>query len=276
MIVGRFRSNVEVAIVTEGPSITGFFPFERRRLSMGVPVCGWLTPAQGLIHAPGAEWDSQELLRRCRLSAWQFDNLIADQRPFQPYHATTAPLPMIDLADGFDAYYTNLRMKSPRFCSELARRTRKLAREAGELRIVTDSRDTSVLRTLMAWKSEQYRRTSHVDRFQRPWFVGLLDALLATRNNYVNGLLSVLYAGGQPVAAQFGVRTQDLLVGWFTAYDARFHKYSPGLIHFKQMAEELAATGIHVIDMGGGAKNYYKETLKNHEIFVAHSSPRAW
>ncbi len=267
--VGRFRPGAQVAVLTEGQSITGFFPFERRRLSVGVPICGWLTPCQGVIHAPGVEWDPRELLRGCRLSAWRFDNLIADQQPFERYQAATAPSPMIDLADGFDAYYAKLRVKSPRFCRELARKTRKLGREVGELRIVADSRDTNMLRTLTAWKSDQYRRTSHVDRFKQPWLGGLLDALLATRGEDVSGLLSVLYAGDQPVAAQFGLRTSNLLVGWFPAYDTRFGKYSPGLIQCMQMAEELAAAGMHAIDMGGGAKNSYKETLKSHDIFVA-------
>ncbi len=247
----------------------GFFPFERRRLSLGVPVSGWLSPCQGLIHAPGVQWDSRELLRGCRLSAWKFDNLVADQLPFRPYHAAMALSPMIDLTDGFDTYYAKLRVKSPRFCRELARRSRKLAREAGELHMVADSGDIDVLRTLMAWKSEQYRRTSHVDRFEEPWFAALLEALHATRGGHVSGLLSVLYAGDEPVAAQFGLRTGNLLVGWFTAHNPRFRKYSPGLIHLKQLAKELSATGIQAIDMGGGAKNYYKETLKTHDIFVA-------
>ena len=65
------------------------------------------------------------------------------------------------------------------------------------------------------------------------------------------------------------MRTESLLVGWFTAYDTRFGKYSPGLIQLKQLAEELAAAGICTIDMGGGAKNYYKETLKSDDTFVA-------
>jgi len=269
LAVGRFRPGAQVAVLTEGQSITGFFPFERRRLSVGVPVCGWLTPCQGLIHEPGMQWDPRELLRGCRLSAWRFDNLITDQQPFEPYHATTVASPMIDLSDGFDAYYAKLRVKSPRFCRELARRSRKLGREVGELHIVADSRDTNVLRTLMAWKSDQYRQTSHVDRFEQPWLVELLVALLATRSAHVSGLLSVLYAGDQPVAAQFGLRTASLHVGWFTAYDIRFRKYSPGLIHLKQLAEELAGGGIRAIDMGGGAKNYYKETMKSGESLVA-------
>ena len=93
---------------------------------------------------------------------------------------------------------------------------------------MTDSCDTSALRMLAAWKSDQYRRTNHVDRFERPWLLGLLEGLLATRNDYLSGLISVLYAGDQPVAAQFGLRAGNILVGWFTAYDARLPGTHPG------------------------------------------------
>jgi len=269
MAVGRFRPGAQVAVLTEGQSITGFFPFERRRLDAGVPICGWLTPCQGVIHAPGAEWDPRELLRGCRISAWRFDNLIADQQPFKAYHSAIVPSAIIDLSGGFEAYYAKLRVKSPRFCRELARRARKLEREFGELRIVADSRDTNVLRTLMAWKSEQYRQTSHVDRFEQPWLVELLDILMATRSPQLSGTLSVLYAGDQLAAAQFGLRTETLLVGWFIGHEATLGKYSPGLIHVKGLAEEMAAAGTRAIDMGGGAKNYYKETMKSYDSFVA-------
>ena len=270
MAVGRFRPGARVAVLTEGQSITGFFPFERRRLSTGAPICGWITACQGVIHAPGAEWDPQELLRGCRISAWRFDNLIADQQPFVAYHSAIVAAPLIDLSDGFEAYYAKLQVKSPRFCKELARRARKLERDFGEVRVMTGSRDTNVLRTLMAWKSEQYRQTDHVDRFEQPWLVELLDVLLATRSAQLNGMLSVLYAGDQLVAAQFGLRSETLLVGWFTGYETSLRKYAPGLLHIKGLAEEMAVAGIHTIDMGAGAKNYYKETMKSHDSFVAH------
>jgi CelD/BcsL family acetyltransferase involved in cellulose biosynthesis len=269
MAVGRFRLGVRVAVLTEGQSIMGFFPFERRRHGTGVPVCGWLTPCQGLIHAPEAEWDPQELLRGCRISAWRFDNLIPDQKPFATYHTAIVAASLIDLSGGFEAYYAKVRAKSPHFCKEVARRARKLEREFGELCVVADSCDTNVLRTLMTWKSEQYRQTNHVDRFKQPWVVELLDILLATRSAQVSGLLSALYAGDQLVAAQFGLRTETLLVGWFTGYETRFGKYSPGLIHIKGLAEKMAAAGISTIDMGAGHKNYYKETMKSRDSFVA-------
>jgi len=269
MAVGRFRPGAQIAILTEGQSITGFFPFERRRLGAGVPICGWLTPCQGVIHAPGAEWDPRQLLHGCHISAWRFDNLIVGQQPFAAYHSTVITTPLIDLSDGFESYYEKLQVKSPRFCKELARRARKLKREFGELRVTADSRDTSVLSALLAWKSGRYRQTSHVDRFKQPWLVELLDTLLKTRSTQLNGLLSALYAGDQLVAAQFGLRTESLLVGWFTGYEISFGRYSPGIIHIKGLAEELAIAGIRTIDMGGGAKNYYKETMKSHDGFVA-------
>ena len=267
--VGRFRSGARVAVLSEGQSVTGFFPFERRRLGIGVPICGWLTPCQGMIHVPGAEWDPRELLRGCRMPAWRFDCLLADQKPFMAYHSGVTPSAIIDLSGGFEAYYEKLRLKSPRFCKEIERRARKLERELGELRVVADSRDTGVLHKLLAWKSEQYRRTSHVDRFEQRWLVELLEDLLATSSDHLTGVLSALYAGDELVAAQFGLRAGTLLVGWFTGYDPSLGKYSPGLIHTKGLAEEMAAAGIRSIDMGGGAKNYYKETMKSHNSYTA-------
>jgi CelD/BcsL family acetyltransferase involved in cellulose biosynthesis len=269
LAVGRFRSAARVAVLYDGPSVAGFFPFERRRLCAGVPICGWPgTLCQGLVHAPGAYWDARDLLRGCRLSVWQFDHLVAGQKPFERYQAATAPSPVMDLSGGFASYEAQLAAKSPRFSRDIARRARNLARDAGELRFVADSRDITLLRTLMAWKSEQYRRMAAIDRFDRPWVVGLLDALHATRSAHVNGVLSAVYAGDQPVAAQFGLRSGNVFAGWFSAYDRRFAKYSPGLIQFLRMAEEFAAAGVHTIDLGEGAAAY-KERLKTYDRFVA-------
>jgi CelD/BcsL family acetyltransferase involved in cellulose biosynthesis len=269
LAVGRFRPGARVAVLSDGQSIAGFFPFEKRRLGAGVPICGWPgTLCQGLVHAPGAEWHPQELLRGCQLSVWQFDHLVAGQKPFERYQTATAPSPVMDLSDGFASYRARLEAKSPRFSKGIARCARNLARDAGELRFVGDSRDVNLLHTLMAWKSGQYRRLAAVDRFARPWVVGLLDALHATRSGHVNGVLSATYAGGQPVAAQFGLRSEHIFAGWFTAYDPRFSRYSPGLIQFMQMAESFAAAGVHAVDLGEGAATY-KERLKTYDIFVA-------
>ncbi len=131
-----------------------------------------------------------------------------------------------------------------------------------------DSRDAGLLRLLTTWKSGQYRRTGHVDTFELPWVAELLQDLLEARSDHLTGMLSVVYAGDQPAAAQFGLRAGNIFHGWFTAYDPRFARYSPGLILVKKMAEEFAAAGIDRIYMGRGSSSY-KDAMKSRDVYVA-------
>jgi CelD/BcsL family acetyltransferase involved in cellulose biosynthesis len=50
--VGRYRPESRVAILAEGNDVIGFFPFEKRQFALGMPISGWLSACQGLIHAP--------------------------------------------------------------------------------------------------------------------------------------------------------------------------------------------------------------------------------
>ena len=266
--VDRVRADARVAVLTDGPDIVGFFPFQRRRLGVGVPIGSGLNDCQGVIHAPDVSWHLGELLRACGLSVWQFDCLVEDQWPFEASTVTVATSPVIDITDGFETYQENLRAKSPQFCKDLGRRTRKLEREAGELWFVVDSDDAAELRSLMRWKSEQYRRTGWIDFFDRPWLVELVDDLFNTHTDNFGGLLSVLYAGKAPVAAHFGLRSAHVLAHCYPAYDPQFGRQSPGLIHHLRLIEETAALGVDLIDMGKGPERY-KQTLKSRDLFVA-------
>ena len=268
LAVDNFRADARVAVLTEGPKIAGFFPFQRRPFGVGVPIGTGLTDCQGLIHAPGLEWDPRELLRSCRLSAWQFDHLVEGQRPFERYVAAVAPSPVIDLTDGFAVYHEKLRVRSPQFCKDLDRKARKLEREAGKLRFVVDSRDMAGLHALMGWKSDQYRQNGWVDVFDRPWIADLVRYLFSKHSNSFSGLLSLLYVGETPVAAHFGLLAGHVLAHWFPAYDTNFGRQSPGLIQHLRMAEEVAALDVHMIDMGTGVERY-KQTLKSYDLFVA-------
>ena len=266
--VDKFRPGARVAVLADGPKIVGFFPFEHRRFGVGVPIGAGLNKCQGLIHAPAVEWDPREILRACKLTVWRFDQLVEGQCPFERYAVAVVSSAVIDLTEGFAAYQDKLRVKSPNFSKKLGRSARKLERDAGELHLVMDSRDIAGLRTLMGWKSEQCRRNGWVDVFDRPWVVDLADYLFSTHSDWFGSLFSLLYAGETPVAADFGLRCGNLSAGWFTAYDAHFGKYSPGLIQFMHMAEQFAAAGIHAIDLGDGVTDY-KERLKSHDRFFA-------
>jgi hypothetical protein len=148
--VDKFRPNARVAVLTDGPQTVGFFPFQKRRLGVGVPIGTGTNDCQGLVHVPGLDWDPRELLRAGQLSVWQFDCLTEGQRPFGRFVTAVAPSPAIDLTEGFAAYQEKLGTRSPRFGKDLARKARKLEREAGDLHYVVDSREPAELRALGA------------------------------------------------------------------------------------------------------------------------------
>jgi hypothetical protein len=267
--VGAFRPTARVAVLYDGPSIVGFFPFERGRLGAGTPICGWPGAlCQGLVHIPDLEWDARDLLKQCKLSIWQFDHLVQGQKGFEPYQTATASSPVMDLKNGFSEYYSLITKRSARLRRDLVRRQRSLADDAGELQFISDSRETDLMRTLMKWKSAQYHRIGVIDRFDRPWIVALLDALHAIHTQDFKGLLSAMYVGGRPVAVQFGLCARSSYAGWFTTYDPDYGKYSPGLIQLINIAEHYADMGIETIDLGKGPASY-KERFKSYNLQVA-------
>ncbi|MFF4410777.1 GNAT family N-acetyltransferase [Streptomyces sp. NPDC001262] len=268
LAVGRTRRGTRIAAVREDGEPVAFFPFQRTRLGVGRAVGLGVSDAQGLVHRPGFQWDSRELLHACGLSLWEFDHLVEGQKPFEVAASGSFASPVIDVDQGFAHYLQALRKQSPKFTRTTLAKERRLGRDVGEVRYVHDERDPAVLRVLTGWKSAQYRRTGRSDRFARPWISHLVDQLFHTRTASFSGLLSVLYAGDRPVAAHFGLRTQTVLACWFPAYDLRFAKYSPGLVLHLRMAEGAAAAGMAYLDLGRGGKSY-KDSLKTRELSVS-------
>ncbi|WP_210587742.1 GNAT family N-acetyltransferase [Streptomyces sp. GESEQ-35] len=269
LLVGDVRPAARVAVVyDDARRPVGFFPFERRALGLGKPIGSGVSDFQGLVHAPGVAWDPVELLRACGLHLWQFDHLAAGQDPFVTGSAGAvrrAASPVIGLEDGYDAYLARLRRRSPRFLRSLGTKERRLSRDAGDVRFVFDESAPQVLETLMRWKSAQYRARGRVDQFARPWVVALLRELRRTRSAGCTGTLSVLYAGGRPVACHFGPRSGRVLSCWFPAYDTDFAACSPGILLHLKIVEAAAAQGLSLYDLGKGAERY-KDSLKTGEL----------
>jgi CelD/BcsL family acetyltransferase involved in cellulose biosynthesis len=272
LAVGRHRRGVRIAVIREDGRPVAFFPYQRTASGVGRAVGLGLSDCQGLVHRPGFQWDARELLRACGLAVWEFDHLVDGQKPFEEGADGCYPSPVIDVEHGYEAYLSHLRSHSPKFVRTTLAKERKLGRDFGEVRYVHDERDPAVLRTLMEWKSAQYRRTGRSDRFARAWIVDLVAHLFHSRSDTFAGLLSVLYAGGRPIAAHFGMRSPSVLACWFPAYDPAYAKYSPGLVLHLRMAEHEASAGsgagVAYLDLGRGAKDY-KESLKTRDLTVS-------
>ncbi|MFE7778054.1 GNAT family N-acetyltransferase [Streptomyces sp. NPDC057445] len=272
LAVGGVRPAARVAVIEDGGVPAGFFPFEKGPLGHGRAIGLGVSDCQGAVLRPGLRLGSRELLRACSLSAWEFDNLEDGQTLFVRDGVEEFGSPVIDVGEGYTAYEELLRARSPKFHRTTTAKERKLGRATGdEVRFVFDERAPAALRTLMEWKSAQYRRTGRRDRFAQEWISTLVRRLHETRAPGCSGVLSVLYAADRPVAAHFGLRSRTVLSCWFPSYDTEFAKYSPGLILHLRMAEAAAAEGIGMLDLGRGAAEY-KDALKTGELRVHEGS----
>ncbi|MFD9906251.1 GNAT family N-acetyltransferase [Streptomyces sp. NPDC059063] len=265
--IGRYRDGARVAVLREGGEAVGFFPYERGAFGVGRAIGLGLSDCQALVHRPGVTWNARELLRACALSTFEFDHLVEEQKPFGRYVTGTFASPVIDVKVGDGSYAEWLRGAYPGLAKTTLKKERRLSRDLGEMRFVFDERDPGALRTLMRWKSAQYRRTGRMDRFSRPWIVDLVEHLSQLRGAHFTGVLSVVYAGDRPVAAHFGPRSRTVFAAWFTAYDPDLRYYSPGLIMHLRMTEAAGREGVRLIDMGRGDKEY-KDWLKTRELRV--------
>ncbi|MFE1001301.1 GNAT family N-acetyltransferase [Streptomyces mutabilis] len=266
-VVGRVRPRARVAVVYDGGEAAGFLPHERGPLGQGRAIGLGVSDCQGAVLRQDLAPDTRQLLRACSLSSFAFDNLEAEQGLFVPHAAEEHATYVIDVEQGYEAYENVLRAQSPKFLKTTLAKERRLGRQVGDVRFVFDERDPAALRTLMGWKSAQYRRTGRRDRFAQEWITRLVARLAVTRAPECTGTLSVLYADGRPLAAHFGLRSATVLACWFPAYDPDFAKYSPGLILHLRMAEAAAAEGIGMLDMGRGPAEY-KDSLKTGELPV--------
>ncbi|MGC3004402.1 GNAT family N-acetyltransferase, partial [Streptomyces sp. G35A] len=265
--VGRVRPGARVAVLQEDGHPAGFFPYERGPWGQGRAIGAGVSDSQGAVLRPGIRLDPRALLAACGLATWEFDNLEAGQHLFVPHAVEALASPVVDLGEGFADYADRLRTRSPGFLKQARAKERRLARRVGEVRYVHDTRDREALRALMRWKSAQYRRTGRRDRFAQDWITRLVDLLAHGEDPECRGLLSVLYAGGRPVAAHFGLRSPTVLSWWFPAYDRDHGAYSPGLLLLLRMLEAAAADGTAMVDLGSGPARY-KDSLKTRELRV--------
>jgi len=266
--VAGVRDDAWLTILEEDDGVAGFFPFQRAYGCVGRPVGGAFSDYQAVIVGPDAEWTAEDLLRGSRLRVWEFDHLVAWQRPFQAYHQAVTFSPVAVLAHGFEHYNRAWRDRGSRELLEVCRLRRKLEREVGALRFCPCETEPRVLGQIIDWKRLQYARSGFVDAFEFPWTGRLLQAILETRTPEFSGMMAALYAGGQLVAGHMGMRTRDVLHHWFPSYDRAFARYSPGIVLLLYMLETAGDFGVTAIDFGKGDEAY-KRRLATASVSIA-------
>lgn len=265
------RTDVEVAILEHDGQTVGFFPFQRGQLNIGKPIGGKLSDYHGPLLGANVKLDPLELLRACRLAAWDFDHLVGPTDAFKPYVAIRDRSPQLDLSAGYEAYVRGRREAGSDTIVRTGQKCRKMAREIGSLAFEYDADDAEAYDLMLAWKSAQYARTGLADLFSFPWTRALLERLRQHRGREFSAPLSVLRAGSQVAAVALSLRSKRVLHVWFPAYNPDLASYSPGLTILLRLAEAAPELGIRMIDLGRGDERY-KWSLATTSVEVCEGS----
>jgi len=265
--VAAVRSTVEIAVLNDGNSVVGFFPFERVRGCVAKPVGGKLSDYQGVIAAPETPWLLAELLQGCRLQAWEFDHLLASQKQAEPHFAQVASSWRLDVSAGYEAYLAARKAAGAACLSEMLRKSRKLQREH-QVRFEWHTTDAAVFEQLLAWKTDQYRRSGLTDLFAYSWIVQLLKNIWQTQTPALAGVLSTLYVNDKVAAIHFGMQSGSLLHSWFPAYDVVQSKHSPGSTLLLLLIQHAGEHGMRCLELGKGDEDY-KRTFATDGVSLA-------
>jgi CelD/BcsL family acetyltransferase involved in cellulose biosynthesis len=253
--VARCSPDLFVARISVSREVVGFFPFHRSRWSTGWPLAKWLSDYHGLIARDDLAIDLLDLVKGCGLKTFDFDHVPATQRSFLRFSRGSSPSHTIDLRAGFDDYVANVNGRSS-ILRATWRRRRQLAREMGSVRFVYQTEHPAALSTLMKLKSLQYARTGARDLFADWWTVELLETVLRAQGPRLSGVLSVLLVDEQIAALLLSIRSMNVLHCWFSAYDTKFARCSPGIILLLDLAKAAPTHGVDIVDLGRGTYPY--------------------
>lgn len=255
------RPRTEVAVLEDRNGVNGFFAYERNGRHSAQPVGSRMSDFQGMVATPELEVDARQLAKHCRLSRWNFDHVLVSQPAWGPFTWRVADSTFADISNGFEAYRKLRTSMGGDELTQALRKSRKIAREVGPLRLEWHTDDNSVLKALLKWKSEQYLRTGLSDIFSFPWVNELVDRIRTHQSPQFSGVLTALYVGDRLLAAHFGMRSKYVLHYWFPAYEREFQKYSPGLLLLIEIAKAAETVGIRKIDFGKGDEQYKRSFM---------------
>lgn len=161
-----------------------------------------------------------------------------------------------DLSRGFEAWLEAQRDLHPKHFKKMRRLARQAEKDFGAVEVRFGAPGAGEMETLIAWKRAQFVRTGRHDILRADWTRALLKWCAGSQEDDFAGVMASLYLGGKLAAAEFGLRSGDVLHGWFAGYDPAFASCSPGLILQEKLLEEAARAGVKHAVLGVGETHY--------------------
>ena len=263
--MGKIGRKVEVVLAAEGDRLIAALPFERDYWNVGRPVGGTLCDFQGLLAPRGSLICWRSLLQAARLRGWEYSGYVPCAE--MPQAIRLANARYLNLAGGYAAYCLRRKQAGSETIGKTARKAKRLDREHG-LRFEPSAQEPHLFELLQDWKTRQYQQCGVPIDLKRLHIAELWRHLAAEASPKLQGQLSVLWAGENPAAVSYSIRSEQMAHVWFIGYNETFSNYSPGLILILKLAEQFAAEGITQLHLGPGEERF-KTSLATDEVAIA-------
>jgi CelD/BcsL family acetyltransferase involved in cellulose biosynthesis len=263
-IVGRHYPRAHVAVFRDEQGLAGFLPLDRHpvfgSMAGSIPICDY----QDAVLRPGCTTSLPALLRAASVKTFQFEHLLVPPGPGPEASVVfTRYSKRIHIAPTYEDYLASLKANG-KSMKNTTTKLRLLGRDHGQVVFSEDSRDAQILDTLLEWKAQRFNQGKPVD----PWISRALHEIFETRTPDFTGVLGSLHAGGQLVAAHFGVKSGRVLYYWFPAFNTAFSKYTPGWLLVESLLRTASNLGCDTVDLGPGGEPY-KDYFANVQIPVS-------
>lgn len=263
--VSKVRRDARVAIFEKHGEIVGFLPFHCVRTGIAKPIGGHFNDYHGAILDPGLTLADPDLLQSAGLDAYDFDHLPSHFGPGLQLTDTSQASPQMNLSNGYNSCIAAKGESWKRGQRDLARKLRKMERELGPVRLEFFCESEDLFNRHAEMRNTLYLRMGLRADYCTGWEGEVLRSLRTADSPGFRSVLSIFFAGSQPVAAHFGLLSGDVFHWWFPAYDLAAQRYSPGLQLIDHCARQAAIEGVSTIDFGKGDVRY-KALFADHSV----------
>ncbi len=258
-VIARQRGDARVAVISDGAEVVGFLPYQCASRVALLPMGGALSDYQGFICAEGAEMDADEVVAQIGAGRFDFTHALTSQKSFGEAQRAVSSSWIACLGEGFDAYAAAKRAAGSSVLKRIRSKRRRMERALGDLRFTAFSTEQADLDALIDWKRQQFERTNRPDVFAESWTRAVVNESFNAKDDDYQGVLFTLHAGDRLAAANFCLRSNQVLHCWFIAHDDEFHEQSPGLVLFGDILQSMESFGAKQLDLGAGDYRFKSE-----------------
>lgn len=259
---------VKVAVIRdEDGQALAFLPARIKAgvaMPAGAPMCDY----QALVSAPDVAVDPRHLLAALKAQRLDFCHMLADDETLARHGRGQADSWIVDVSAGYDAYAADRKTAGVGVLKDIDKKRRKAEREVGACRYTPMSDSRADFDQLIEWKREQLLATGQTDLFKTDWVTRLVTDLFERRDGDFGGGLYTLHLGDELAAVHLHLRGKHTIHGWLIAHNAKFERYSPGLLLFQDILKGMNAGSYHRLDLGTGDYRFKRELSNARQTVV--------